>query len=752
MLELRPSDLRRSRLASVLLNSSAQGLEKLLSQSARLGKHTGKGLTVRASGSRVDVTARPLKERTGIFEVTVRPSRSFSQKASAPRPKRVSSENRLPIVSDEPYHSIVHDLPFGVGIVQKGRLVLANSMFARMLGFRGVEDLLGTPIEQFVEPRAQKFFSVMAQRQETGEPTLHRFETEFRREDGTLMQVETTLSGTRFRGLPALNISISDVTGRKELEQRLRDSERLYRNVVNSMGDALLVTDMEGRVLDVNEEFEQLTGWTRSEALRAAIPYPWIDDEDLKASLAWLESLRGMNMLRDFDMTWTNRQGHQIAVSVNTSLLRNVAGVPMVMVNLARDISERKAAQSELSRQLQKLEVLFELSRSLGGTLDPTVIARLTYTEVAKVIPVDVFEIVLYDEEQRVLRPILRVHRQNGTVSEALGDEWAYPEAVSERISEVVTVGRPLVDLRSPSTADGGSPDAEMVPVARMIMPMISNDRVIGVVSVESRRGIAYTEEQSTLLEGIASLTAIAVQKATLYQEIVAASTEIAARNKELDDFTYVVSHDLKEPLISVEGYAKILKQQISAESDPSTFEYIGSIIASCSHMKGLIDDLLQLSRVSRVSEEMVPVDLGELVAQVLSEMQFFIKERKAIVDVQQPMPVVRGVGTHLKIVFRNLLSNAIKFCDKSVPKVEIRAEAGPRSVTISVKDNGIGIPKDYREQVFLIFQRLHKHDAYEGTGAGLTIVKKIVESHGGKIWVDSEPGQWTEFTFTLHP
>ncbi|MBE0558178.1 MAG: GAF domain-containing protein, partial [Proteobacteria bacterium] len=395
---------------------------------------------------------------------------------------------------------------------------------------------------------------------------------------------------------------------------------------------------------------------------------------------------------------------------------------------------------SELSRQLQKLEVLFQLSRSLGGTLDPTVIARLTQTEVAKVIPVDVFEIVLYDQEQNVLRPILRVRSENGTVSEALGEDAEYPEAVSDRIAEVVTMGRPLVDLLSPPS-DGSGPHEEPVkPVARMIMPMISNERVIGVVSVESRQGIAYTEEQSTLLEGIASLTAIAVQKATLYQEIVEASTEIAARNKELDDFTYVVSHDLKEPLISVEGYAKILKQQISAAADPSTFEYIGSIISSCTHMKGLIDDLLQLSRVSRVSEQMVSVDLSDVVRQVLAEMQFFIKERAAVVDVQDPLPTVRGIVPHLKIVFRNLLSNAIKFCDKSVPRVEVRAEGGPRSVTISVKDNGIGIPKEYQEQIFMIFQRLHKHDQYEGTGAGLTIVKKIVESHGGRIWVESEP------------
>jgi signal transduction histidine kinase len=200
-----------------------------------------------------------------------------------------------------------------------------------------------------------------------------------------------------------------------------------------------------------------------------------------------------------------------------------------------------------------------------------------------------------------------------------------------------------------------------------------------------------------------------------------------------------------------VEGYAKILKQQISAAADPSTFEYIGSIISSCRHMKGLIDDLLQLSRVSRVSEEMVSVDLSELIQQVLSEMQFFIKERGAVVDVQNSLPTVKGVVTHLKIVFRNLLSNAIKFCDKSIPRVEIRAEGGPRSVTITVRDNGIGIPKDYLEQIFLIFQRLHKHDKYEGTGAGLTIVKKIVESHGGKIWVESEPGSWTMFSFTLH-
>ena len=166
--------------------------------------------------------------------------------------------------------------------------------------------------------------------------------------------------------------------------------------------------------------------------------------------------------------------------------------------------------------------------------------------------------------------------------------------------------------------------------------------------------------------------------------------------------------------------------------------------------MARLIDDLLLLSRVSKLSEKRAPVDLSRLIKDVLEELQFSIRERKAEIIVHEHLPNVFAVDTHLRIVFRNLLSNALKFSDKPVPRIEIGASVGQDATTVFVRDNGIGIEPAHFDKIFLIFQRLHRKDEYEGVGAGLTIVKKIIESHGGKIWIESKVGQGSTFTFTI--
>jgi light-regulated signal transduction histidine kinase (bacteriophytochrome) len=295
-----------------------------------------------------------------------------------------------------------------------------------------------------------------------------------------------------------------------------------------------------------------------------------------------------------------------------------------------------------------------------------------------------------------------------------------------------------------------GSVPSEQWFASTMTVPMVSKQKTIGVLSVHSSKAKAYSDEHVTLVQSIAHLAGLAIEKAQLYQETIRKSREIEARNKELDDFTYVVSHDLKEPLISVEGYAKMMRAEYQHALDGIGKEYLQAVVDACSHMKRLIDDLLLLSRVSKVSENRTTVALSGVLRDVLEELQFSIREKKAQIAVQRDLPSVSAVDTHLRIVLRNLLANALKFCDKPLPRIEIGATAGPDVTTIFVKDNGIGIEEAHFEKIFLIFQRLHKKDEYEGVGAGLTIVKKIIESHGGKIWVESTVGQGSSFYFTI--
>jgi len=210
------------------------------------------------------------------------------------------------------------------------------------------------------------------------------------------------------------------------------------------------------------------------------------------------------------------------------------------------------------------------------------------------------------------------------------------------------------------------------------------------------------------------------------------------------------VSHDLKEPLISIEGYSKILLKDYRDRIDDDGREYLGSVVQSSARMKNLIDDLLTLSRVGRTTEATETVSAGEAVQEIIHDLQFTLTEKHVQIIVAPDLPQVRYNRTQLSMVFRNLISNAMKFNTKPDPRITIDVKEDPDEFVFSVADNGIGIEGQYFDRIFMIFQRLQRSEEFRGTGAGLTIVKKIVENHKGRIWLDSTLGVGTTFYFTI--
>jgi PAS domain S-box-containing protein len=652
------------------------------------------------------------------------------------------------------YHALFQHSPYGICILQNNRIAVVNPTFCKLLGYRSADEVLDREIREFLDEGSRMFFSLLQHRIFRGEAVPTRFETRMIRQGSSTIDVETSFALIWYKGSPALNMTIGDITDRKELEKRLTDSESLLRNVINSMVDALVITDLQGKVLDVNDEFQRLTGFTRREAFAAEIPYPWVPEEKLSSFMSWLEKLREHNVLRDFDITWMRKNGERVAVSLNTTLLRNATGEPVLMVNIARDISERQAAREALSSQLQRLQVLYDLSSALTESLDLGEIARTTYHQVVKVVPADSFVIELYDESRSEVQALYKVDLRQGKRAEVTLEMKPVPLDKVQSSGKVILSRRPLMELldytwRPPIEE---TVTEEWTASSVLSVPMLSKQRTIGVMSVCAYHPQVYSNDHLTLLQSIAHLAGIAIEKAQLYQETIKKSIEIEARNKELDDFTYVVSHDLKEPLISVQGYTKMIRHEYSRLLDSQGREYVQAVVDSCSHMKRLIDDLLLLSRISKLAEKRSRVHLGELIAGVLEELRFSIRERHAEITVHRHMPDVLGVDTHLRIVFRNLIANALKFSDKPVPKIEIGATSTKEATTVFVRDNGIGIEKAHFEKIFLIFQRLHRKEEYEGVGAGLTIVRKIVESQGGRIWVESNVGEGSTFKFTIPP
>jgi len=232
-------------------------------------------------------------------------------------------------------------------------------------------------------------------------------------------------------------------------------------------------------------------------------------------------------------------------------------------------------------------------------------------------------------------------------------------------------------------------------------------------------------------------------------EELARLNKELISANKELEEFAYVASHDLQEPLQTIRNFTGLLEKQYIGKLDKDADQYFEFIINASSRMKSLIKDLLDLSRVGR-NAVFAEVDCSKVLAEVMHEMKRPIHQGKAEI-VSSSLPVVKGNETELKQLFQNLISNALKFVKKDTnPRIEITAEKKETEYFFSFRDNGIGIEEKYKSRIFIIFQRLHTADEYPGTGIGLAVCKKIVAGHHGKMWVESKPGEGSNFCFTI--
>jgi light-regulated signal transduction histidine kinase (bacteriophytochrome) len=224
---------------------------------------------------------------------------------------------------------------------------------------------------------------------------------------------------------------------------------------------------------------------------------------------------------------------------------------------------------------------------------------------------------------------------------------------------------------------------------------------------------------------------------------------ELERSNAELEQFAYVASHDLQEPLRKVASFCQLLEQRYRGQLDERADQYIDFAVDGAKRMQQLINDLLAFSRVGRVTGDWELVQLDDVLRRALSNLDTAIAESGARVAAE-PLPAVRGEASLLALVFQNLIGNALKFRSEAAPEVRVGVDRRDGEWLITIADNGIGIEPQYAERVFVIFQRLHPKQEYPGTGIGLAMCRKIVEYHGGSIWLDTEADSGTVFRFTL--
>ncbi|MBK3556547.1 CHASE3 domain-containing protein [Streptomyces sp. MBT56] len=235
-------------------------------------------------------------------------------------------------------------------------------------------------------------------------------------------------------------------------------------------------------------------------------------------------------------------------------------------------------------------------------------------------------------------------------------------------------------------------------------------------------------------------------------EDLLAGQTqELRRSNSELEQFAYVASHDLQEPLRKVASFCQLLEKRYGTELDDRGKQYIAFAVDGAKRMQVLINDLLTFSRVGRVHESWKPVDLGRSLDRALGNLATAVEESGAVIERPEELPELVGDATALTMVWQNLVGNAVKFRHPDrPPRITVDCEREDENWHLTVSDNGIGIAPEFADKVFVIFQRLHARDEYDGTGIGLALCRKIIEFHGGRIWLEPEPGEGTRIHFTL--
>ncbi len=232
-------------------------------------------------------------------------------------------------------------------------------------------------------------------------------------------------------------------------------------------------------------------------------------------------------------------------------------------------------------------------------------------------------------------------------------------------------------------------------------------------------------------------------------KKLMRLNKELERSNKELEQFAYVASHDLQEPLRMVASYTQLLADRYKGKVDETADDFIHFAVEGANRMQALIEALLSFSRLNTKKEYVEMTNSEAALAQAVTNLNKQIEERCAKIT-HDPLPVINAAWSQFIQLFQNLISNAIKFNDNKVPRVHITAYQNGEEWIFSVRDNGIGFDTEYKDRIFVIFQRLHGREHYPGTGIGLALCKKIVERHGGRIWVKSEPGKGSSFNFAI--
>ena len=421
------------------------------------------------------------------------------------------------------------------------------------------------------------------------------------------------------------------------------------------------------------------------------------------------------------------------------------------------DITDRRRAEgalrsgmTEQRRRTRQQETLSNIARIIGSSLAIDEVYERFAQEVAELIPFDRIVINLIAD-----RPTHMVDSYQSSVVEVPDRAREQAYSVVGTLSQAVIDSQRCIVFHPESDVDAASEYVGLVGAYRMGLrsflsaPLVYRGEPIGCLNLHSLREQAYSERHRILAERIGVYIAGAIANAKLHAQVTDQAEELARSNRELEQFAYVASHDLQEPLRMVSSYVSLLGRRYGGQLDERADKYIHFAVDGANRMQRLITDLLAYSRVGTRGAEMEESAIADVVQQALANLEIAIRESDAEI-VYSDLPHVIGDSSQLGQLFQNIIGNALKFKTERRPRIEIEAERTDDHWTFCVRDNGIGFDQRYADRIFGVFKRLHRNSDIPGTGIGLAICQRIIDRHGGRIWAESETGNGARFFFTL--
>jgi len=435
--------------------------------------------------------------------------------------------------------------------------------------------------------------------------------------------------------------------------------------------------------------------------------------------------------LGTFELASLDRQAFRPA---HLEFLRQIASQIATAIENARLFEEA-------NERVREFSVVAEVSKSVTSSLEVDEVLDHIVKAAAKAMNARVCTLQFVENYEPL----------SSTVVSA--DEWrgALPNG------EYANAVRKIVEERRPVVVEDLAPmlsrKTRGAPKLRSFLgvPVISRGRPIAVLSVFWDTVRKPAERDLHLITTVANQAASAIDNARLYQQTRRTAEELSRANEELENFVFTVTHDLKSPIVSIQGFTSLVLEDYAEILDDEARQYLERVLKNVAQMERLIEDLLEFSRVGRLSRPYEKVSSKEIVDEVLSDYTYRIQEKGIEVHVADDLPEIVCDPDQINQVFTNLISNAVKYLGKRKnPRIEIGWRDAEDSVIFYVRDNGVGIPKEHQDKIFGLFHRVEARDEGEGTGIGLAIVRRIVETHGGRVWVESEPGQGATFYFSI--